>query len=58
MTGGWRKLHSDGVHKLNLSFSINGLMKLRRTSEARHVACMGKKSNQDFCGEAWKKRDH
>jgi hypothetical protein len=42
MTGGWRKLHNEELHKLYSSPSIIRLIKSRRTGRASHAARMGR----------------
>jgi hypothetical protein len=41
VTGGWRKLHNEELHRLNSSPSIVRVIKARRIRWAGHVACMG-----------------
>jgi hypothetical protein len=45
MTGGWRKLHNEELHKLYFSLSIIRTVKSRRMRCAGHVARMGEKRN-------------
>jgi hypothetical protein len=45
VTGGWRKLHNEELHKLDSSPSIIRIIKSRRMSWAGHVARMGEKRN-------------
>jgi hypothetical protein len=45
VTGGWRKLHNEELHKLYSSPSIIRIIKLRRMRWAGHVARMGTKMN-------------
>jgi hypothetical protein len=45
VTGGWRKLHSEGLHNLYSSPSIIRLIKSRRMRWTGHVARMGEKRN-------------
>jgi hypothetical protein len=45
VTGGWRKLHNEGLHNLYSSPSIIRIIKLRRMRWAGHVAQMGEKRN-------------
>jgi hypothetical protein len=40
MTGGWRRLHNEELHKLYASSNIIRVNKLRRMKWAGHVACM------------------
>jgi hypothetical protein len=40
VTGGWRKLHNEGLHNLYSSPSAIRIIKLRRIRWARHVARM------------------
>jgi hypothetical protein len=42
VTGSWRKLHNEELHKLYSSPSIIRLIKSRRIRWAGHIACMGK----------------
>jgi hypothetical protein len=42
VTGGWRKLHNEELHKLYSSPSIIRLIKLRRMRRARHAAQIGR----------------
>jgi hypothetical protein len=45
VTGGWRKLHNEELHKLYSSPSIIRIIKSRRMRWAGHVARMGEKRN-------------
>jgi transcription termination factor 2 len=45
VTGGWRKLHNEELHKLYSSPSIIRMIKSRRMRWAGHVARMGEKRN-------------
>jgi hypothetical protein len=45
VTGGWRKLHNEGLHDLYTSPSIIRIIKSRRMRWAGHVARMGEKRN-------------
>jgi hypothetical protein len=45
VTGGWRKLLNEELHKLNYSRSIIRIIKSRRMRWAGHVARMGEKRN-------------
>jgi hypothetical protein len=45
MTGDWRKLHNEELHKLYLSPSISRMIKSRRMRWAGRVARMGAKMN-------------
>jgi hypothetical protein len=45
VTGGWRKLHNDGLHNLYSLLNVIRMVKLRRLRCAGHVAQMGKKRN-------------
>jgi hypothetical protein len=49
--GGWRKLHSEELHKL-YSFPNTIRQKARRMGWVGHVACMGEESVQGFGGKA------
>jgi hypothetical protein len=42
VTGGWRKLHNEELHKLYPSPSIIRMIKSRRMRWAGHVARMGR----------------
>jgi hypothetical protein len=41
VTGGWRKLHNEGLHNLYCSPSIIRIIKSKRMRWAGHVARMG-----------------
>jgi hypothetical protein len=59
VTGGWRKLHNEGLHNLYSSPSIIRIMKLRRMRWARHVARMGGRGTCiGYLKESQKERDH
>jgi hypothetical protein len=45
VTGGWRKLHNEGLQSLHSSISEIRMMKSRRMSWAGHVARMREKLN-------------
>jgi hypothetical protein len=45
VTGGWRKLHNEELHKLYSSPSVIRMIKSRRMRWAGHVAWMGEKRN-------------
>jgi hypothetical protein len=45
VTGGWRKLHNEELHKLYSSLSITRIIKSRKMRWAGHVARMGEKRN-------------
>jgi hypothetical protein len=45
VTGGWRKLHNEELHKLYSSSSIIRMIKSRRMRWAGHVARIGAKRN-------------
>jgi hypothetical protein len=45
VTGGWRKLHNEGLYNFYSSPSIIRIMKSRRMRWAGHVARMGVKGN-------------
>jgi hypothetical protein len=45
VTGGWRKLHNQELHKLYSSPRMIGMIKSRRIGWEGHVAQMGKKRN-------------
>jgi hypothetical protein len=45
VTGGWRKLHNEELHRLYSSPSIIRMIKLRRMRWTGHVARMGEKWN-------------
>jgi hypothetical protein len=50
VTGEWRKLHNEELHKLYSSPDIIRQIELRRMRWAGHVARMGEKSVQGFGG--------
>jgi hypothetical protein len=43
--GGWRRLHSEGLHNLYASSNIYRMTKSRRRRLAGNVACMGRVKN-------------
>jgi hypothetical protein len=43
VTGGWRKLHNEGLHNLYTSPNISRMIKSRRMRWVGHVALMGNK---------------
>jgi hypothetical protein len=45
VTGGWRKLHNEELHKLYSSPSIIRVVKSRRMRWAGHTARMGERRN-------------
>jgi hypothetical protein len=45
VTGGWRKLHNEELHKLYSSPIIIIMIKPRRMRRVEHVAQMGEKRN-------------
>jgi hypothetical protein len=45
VTGGWRKLHNEEIHKLYSSPNIIRMINSRRMRGAGHVARMGEKRN-------------
>jgi hypothetical protein len=45
VSGIWRKLHNEELHKLYSSPSIIKMIKSRRTKWVGNVACMGEKKN-------------
>jgi hypothetical protein len=45
VTGGWRKLHNEELHKLYLSPNIIRMINSRRMTCAGHVAELGEKRN-------------
>jgi hypothetical protein len=45
VTGGWRKLHNEELHKLYSSSSIINIIKSKRIRWAGHVARTGEKRN-------------
>jgi hypothetical protein len=45
VTGDWRKLHNEELHKLYCSTNIVRIIKSRRMRWAGHVARMGEKRN-------------
>jgi hypothetical protein len=42
ITGGWRKLHNEELHKLYSSPNIIRMIESRRMKQAGHVAFMGR----------------
>jgi hypothetical protein len=46
VTGGWRKLHNEGLHDLYSSPSIIRNMKMRKIRWAGNVARIGEKRNE------------
>jgi hypothetical protein len=61
VTGGWRKLHNEGLRDLYSSPSIIRMIKSRKMRWAGHVAHMGMKTNAymyRLCLEIQKVRDH
>jgi hypothetical protein len=49
VTGGWRKLHDEELHKLYSSPSIIRMIKSRRMRWPGNVALMGEKKNAYKC---------
>jgi hypothetical protein len=45
MAGGWRRLHTEGLHKLYTSPNIIRVIKSRRMRWVGHVALMGEMRN-------------
>jgi hypothetical protein len=59
VTGGWRKLHNEKLHKLYSSPCIIRIIKSRRMRYAGHVARMEEKRNAyRILWENQKERDH
>jgi hypothetical protein len=59
VTGGWRKLHNEELHKLYSSPSIIRMTKARRMKLAGHVAQMGRREMHiRYLWENLKERDH
>jgi hypothetical protein len=59
VTGGWRKLHNEELHKLYSSSSIIRIIKSRRVTFAGHVARMGKIGMHiGYWWESQKERSH
>jgi hypothetical protein len=54
VTGGWRKLHSEELHKMCCSPNISRKIESRRMRLAGHVAGMGRKGMH--IGYWWKAR--
>jgi hypothetical protein len=44
VTGGWRKVHNEELHKLYSSPNIIIMIKQNKIKWARHVACMGNRN--------------
>jgi hypothetical protein len=55
VTGEWRKLHNEELHKLYSSPVTVRQVKSRQMRWAGHVARIGEKSVQDFGGKARRK---
>jgi hypothetical protein len=51
VTGEWRRLHNEELHALYSSPNIIRVIKSRRLMWAGHVACMGERFIQSFCGK-------
>jgi hypothetical protein len=45
VTGGWRKLHHEGLHKLYSSHNVIGVIRSSRMRWVGHVAYMGDMRN-------------
>jgi hypothetical protein len=59
VTGGWRKLHNEELHKLYSSPSIIRVIKSRRMIWAGHVARMGRiRRHIGYWWETQKERAH
>jgi hypothetical protein len=41
ITGSWRKLHNEELHKLRSSSNVIRMIKSRRMRWVEHVACIG-----------------
>jgi hypothetical protein len=57
VTGGWRKLHSEDLHNLYSSSSVNGMIKSRRMRWAGHAARMVEEFMYD-CGGGSQEESH
>jgi hypothetical protein len=55
VTGKWKNLHNEELHILYSSPSIVRQIKSRRIRCVGHVASMGEKRVQGFCGKAQRK---
>jgi hypothetical protein len=59
VTGGWRKLHNEELHKLYSSPNIIRMIKIRRMRWAWHVARMrNREMHVGYWWESQKERDH
>jgi hypothetical protein len=59
VTGGWRKLHNEDLHKLYSSPSIIRMIKSRKVIWVNHVALIGRRGMRiRFWRESQKERDH
>jgi hypothetical protein len=58
VTGGWRKLHNEELHKLYCSPNIIKMIRSRRVRWTGHVARMGEKNTYRFWWESQKERGH
>jgi hypothetical protein len=57
VTGGWRKLHNEELHKLYSSPSIIRMIKSRRMRWAGHIGRMGEKNARRILfGKSGRKR--
>jgi hypothetical protein len=59
VTGGWREVHNEELHRLYSSPSMIRMVKSRRMRWAWHVARIGQRGmHSRYCWESQKERDH
>jgi hypothetical protein len=59
VSGDWRKLRNEGLHKLYSSPNIIRMIKSRRMRWAEHVVRMGERGmHVEYWWESQKERDH